>query len=259
MSAVEEALYLIRTRGWVKFESVLSTGQVQALAKDSEKVYDLRRTAQVKGGVTANMDGAAHHALGEGTSLDDFMNAMPLMDVIERHFDGKVILLNFGAAINAPGAQTYTHKIHRDIRAFTRDYPLSLNMLVMLDDFTLDNGATLVLEGSHHVEDMPDPDLFARHATALTGKAGDIVLFDSLMAHSAASNRSNGPRRCLTLCFGRPFMKPQMDWPRFLSQPYQAALSPTGRQLMGLDARVAASLEDYYQPRERWTFKADQI
>lgn len=259
MTGVDEALYLLRTRGWARFEAALPATQVAALAADSESVYANRRKAQIKGGVTANMDGAAHHALGDGTRLDDFMNAMPFMDLIERHFGGKVILLNFGAAINAPGAQTYTHKIHRDIRAFTRDYPMSLNMLVMLDDFTPENGATLVLDGSHHVEAMPDPDLFARHATALTGKAGDIVLFDSLLAHSAAPNRSAGPRRCLTMCFGRPFLKPQMDWPRFLSPQAQAALSPTGRQLMGLDARVAANLEDYYQPRERWTFKADQI
>ena len=35
-------------------------------------------------------------------------------------------------------------------------------------------------------------------------------------------------------------------------------MSDKVRQLMGFDARVAASLDEYYQPPERWTFKADQ-
>ena len=53
-------------------------------------------------------------------------------------------------------------KAHRDVRAWTSDYKLSLNMLVMLDDFTLENGATLFLAGSHRAEAMPSRDAFDR-------------------------------------------------------------------------------------------------
>jgi hypothetical protein len=53
-------------------------------------------------------------------------------------------------------------------------------------------------------------------------------------------------------------MKPQMDWPRFLTPAFQAGMSPKVRQLLGFNARVAASLDEYYQPEERWTFRADQ-
>jgi hypothetical protein len=35
-------------------------------------------------------------------------------------------------------------------------------------------------------------------------------------------------------------------------------MSPKVRQLLGFNARVAASLDEYYQPEERWTFRADQ-
>jgi hypothetical protein len=251
--------YLMRTRGWVKFEGVLDAARVAALAADSATVYDKRRVVQVTNGVAANMEGAAHHVLGEHTSLDRFIDDLPLYDVIERHFGGKTILLNFGATLHPPGSNAYTQKPHRDVRAYSKDYRLSLNMLVMLDDFTLENGATRLLEGSHHVEAMPPAGLFAEHAISLTGKAGDIVLFDSLVVHSAAPNLATAQRRALTLCFGRPFMKPQMDWPRFLSDDAEARLSPTARQLLGFHAKVSAGVEDYYQPPERWAFKADQV
>jgi ectoine hydroxylase-related dioxygenase (phytanoyl-CoA dioxygenase family) len=84
-------------------------------------------------------------------------------------------------------------------------------------------------------------------------------LFDSLLVHAAAPNNTAASRPALTLCLGRPFMKPQMDWPRFLPEDFTRNMSPRVRQLMGFNARVASSLTEYYQPAEHWTFKADQL
>jgi len=249
---------LMAEKGWARFQGVLSQAQVEALAADCDRVYDICRQVQSTNGVAGNMEGTAHHVAGYGGPLDDFLEAFPLTDWIDRHFDGKWCLLNYGAALNPPGFKAYTEKPHRDVRAFTGGYRLSLNMLVMLSDFTAETGGTLILSGSHRQEAMPDADAFARGAERITGQAGDIVLFDSCTVHSAAPNRSAARRRALTLCLGRPFMKPQMDWPRYLPPDFQARMSDKVRQLMGFNARVAASLDEYYQPPERWTFKADQ-
>jgi ectoine hydroxylase-related dioxygenase (phytanoyl-CoA dioxygenase family) len=35
-----------------------------------------------------------------------------------------------------------------------------VNMLVMLDDFTVENGATYVLTGSHHAPERPQDEFF---------------------------------------------------------------------------------------------------
>jgi len=245
-------------RGWMRFPGVVPADRLEALRADAERVYALRRALQIENGVADGMEGAAHHVPGEGGALDRFLDDLPLYERIERHFGGKVILLNYGAAMHPPGARSYTFKPHRDVRAFTRDFPLSLNMLVMLDDFTVENGATLMLSGSHRTEAMPSPAVFHAEAEHAVGQAGDILLFDSLLVHSAAPNHSDAPRRALTLCFGRPFMKPQMDWVRRFGREAEARLSPMARQLLGYHARVPESLDDFYQPPERWAFKADQ-
>jgi hypothetical protein len=259
--SLEESAYLMQTRGWVLFPGCLSDGDVRALGQDCERAYAACRKVQQKNGVaTASMEGAAHHVVGHGGALDRFIEHLPLQEEIERYFDGgKYIILTYGAAINPPGAKTYTSKPHRDVRAYTPDYHLSLNMLVMLDDFTVDNGATLLLDGSHHAPEPPSAAVFERHARQILGKAGDILLFNSLVVHSAAPNRTaSSPRRCLTLCFGRPYVKPQIDYARYLPQAVQDRFTPFARQLLGFNARVASSLEEYYQPMERWMFKADQ-
>ena len=244
--------------GFVLFPGMLGPSTLAELRQDSDLVYAKRRAVQERNGVAAGMEGAAHHVLGEDSSLDRFIADPPLWDVMAQHFGGKFILLNFGATLHPPGGGSYVLKAHRDVRAWTRDYKLSLNMLVMLDDFTPANGATLFLAGSHRTEAMPSRAAFDAGARQVTGRAGDILLFDSLVVHAAAPNRSDANRRALTLCFGRPFMKPQMDWPRFLPAAQEPALSPRARQLLGYDARVPASLHEYYQPPERWTFKPDQ-
>lgn len=244
--------------GWVHFHQVLPAEALPRLRADVEHVYRLRRAVQERNGVTVGLEGTAHHVLGEGTSLDAFANDLPLYDEIRRWFGGQIILLNFGATLHLPSTTPYTLKPHRDVRAWSGGYRLSLNMLVMLDDFTAENGATLMMPGSHLVEELPGRPEFEAQSRPLLGQAGDIVLFDSLLVHAGAPNRSTAPRRALTLCFGRPFMKPQMDWPRFLSAEAQAKLNDTGRQLLGFHARVPATVEEYYQPPERWAFKPDQ-
>ena len=248
----------MRDTGYVLFPGMLDAGTLATLRADSDAVYTKRRLVQERNGVAAGMEGAAHHVLGEATSLDRFIADLPLWDFIGHHFGGKFILLNFGATLHPPGGSSYVMKAHRDVRAWTADYKLSLNMLVMLDDFTAENGATLFLAGSHRTEAMPCREAFDAGARQAVGHAGDILLFDSLVVHAAAPNRSTAKRRALTLCFGRPFMKPQMDWPRFLGRDAEAGLGAKARQLLGYDARVPADLDEYYQPPERWTFKPDQ-
>ena len=258
VSDIHEFTATMADTGIAKFPAMLGETTLAELRRDTDAVYVRRRAIQERNGVGSGMEGAAHHVLGDGTSLDRLIAELPLWDHIAHYFDGKFILLNFGATLHLPGGSSYVQKAHRDVRVWTQGFRLSLNMLVMLDDFTVENGATLFLPGSQNVPSMPSSTAFNASARHVTGKAGDILLFDSSVVHAAAPNNSPAKRRALTLCFGRPFVKPQMDWPRFLPSGSERQLTPKARQLLGYDARVAASLDEYYQPPERWTFKPDQ-
>lgn len=254
----EDFDFLMATRGWTLFPGALAGGELGAMRADLDDLYERGRQVQTKNGVAANMEGTAHHLAGYDSSLDRLIDEFPLYDWVERFFAGKFILLSFGASLNPPGSRAYVARPHRDVRQFTRDVRTSLNMLIMLDDFTPETGGTLILSGSHLVEPIPPAEMFLRLADRVTGKAGDIILFDSQVVHSAGENRGDARRRALTLTLGRPWLKPQIDFPRYLPAGREAGLSPTARQLYGFDARVATSLDEYYQPPERWTFKADQ-
>ncbi|MDP6496051.1 MAG: phytanoyl-CoA dioxygenase family protein, partial [Dehalococcoidia bacterium] len=80
------------------------------------------------------------------------------------------------------------------------DSPIQLSTLWMLSDFTLENGGTLIVPGSHRTSDNPTGtmgvDRFEKYPTEMqvTGAAGTVLVFDSRLWHATASNMSNGPR-----------------------------------------------------------------
>lgn len=212
-----------------------------------------------RNGLGASMRGVAHHMLGEDDSMAALVRRLPLDAEMRAHFSGPYILNSFGGLRHMDGPAsdyTHAHRFHRDVRTYAGDFPLMLNMLVMLDDFSVDNGATRVLPGAHRVRERPSEDYLLANSVHVTGRAGTVLLFDSNLWHAASPNRNGEPRRALTLTFTRPFMKPQMDFPALAGEDFSD--DPKVREVLGFRSRVPRSHDDWYQPPERRFYYADQ-
>lgn len=86
-----------------------------------------------------------------------------------------------------------------------RPYPertLGIQVIWMLDDFTLENGATYYVPGSHKTRQWPDPDKISDDSRRrLTGKKGDVVMFSGKLWHSVGLNSTRSPRSALLANF----------------------------------------------------------
>ncbi len=245
-------------KGWVKFESVLEYDFIKILVRDLEKTNNQRREIQVKNGITVNTDGTSHHLLEKNTGFMEFLSRMYMDDYLKYYFDGNYILNSYGGVINMKNKASYVCNVHRDIRTFVRGVHLMCNMLVMLDDFTLENGATYVLSGSHLNPEKPEDDFFFKNADRITGAKGSIVLFDSNLWHAAGENKTDNIRRALTLTFTKPFMKQQLDYPRMLGYDLAETLSEELKQVIGYNARIPSNLDEWYQPPEKRLYRPGQ-
>lgn len=254
----DDFILLMKMRGWVLFERVVEASFVERLAQDLHSAYEQCRRVQVHNGLQQDTSGTAHHILGRGDSLDEFLRRRPGLEHVRSWLGGKCILNSYGGFINHPGDQAYVNRVHRDIRSYVPESPLMVNMLVMLDDFTQENGATYMLSGSHHLPERPPDPFFFQHAERLLGPRGSIAVWDSNLWHAAGRNTTQTPRRALTLTFTRPFFKQQLDYPRLLGADYLNGLDEETRQLLGVNARVPATLEEWYQPPEKRFYKSDQ-
>lgn len=249
----------IAHNGYVLFDDVVPEALLARLRGDIRTHVAACREQQLKNGLGEGMEGAAHHVVGCGDSLDEFLDATDLDDYIHDYFDGEYILNSYGALNNLPiSADTYTHgqRFHRDVRTFSGDFRLMLNMLVMVDDFTVENGATRLVPGTHRLRQRPEEGFLEENATQAVGRAGSVLLFDSNLWHSAAPNRTAGSRMALTLTFTRPFFKQQMDYPRLLGEAFTQ--DTRMRQLLGYNARVPSNHDEWYQPPEKRMYRPDQ-
>lgn len=244
--------------GFSLFDNVVPETLLAQLRDDIPQRAAACRDWQRRNGLEG-MEGAAHHVVGGGGGIDDFLCKLYLNEYISDYFGGPYILNSYGALNNLPiSADTYKHgqRFHRDVRTFSGNFRLMLNMLVMVDGFTIENGATRLVPGTHQVEQRPDDVYIDQNAVRAVGCAGTILLFDSNLWHSAAPNLTLGPRMALTLTFTRPFIKQQMDYPRLLGEGFPQ--NEGVRQVLGYNSRVPCSYDEWYQPAEKRMYKPGQ-
>ena len=244
--------------GWVVYENVLEPDFISTINYDLFKAHQLRKSIQEKNGISANMSGTLHHLLERDNFALKFLENMYCDEEIKMFLDGHYILNGINAVIHAKQEHPYLSNMHRDVRTFMKETKLLVQMIVTLDDFTLENGATYFLTGSHNVDLRPDEDYFYDYADRAVVPKGSIILFNSNIWHAAGENTTQHVRRALTLGFTRPFFKQQFDYPRFLGYDFVAGLSPQLRQVIGYNARVPETLDEYYQPPHLRMYQRDQ-
>jgi ectoine hydroxylase-related dioxygenase (phytanoyl-CoA dioxygenase family) len=94
--------------------------------------------------------------------------------------------------------------LHSDCLRGQGDECILITALWMLDDFTLENGATRVVPGSHRITRQLSRDLaqpFAKHRDEkiIVGSAGSVLMFNGYLWHSGRRNDSKGLRRAVQM------------------------------------------------------------
>jgi len=242
--------------GFVIFENFVHPLMVEEMLSDLESAYSYCRKIQVKNGIE-NSEGSCHHLPAVVNYSHSFMAYLSHFERLDRYassyFGGKYILSSFGGNL-LQSDSNYANNIHRDQRSFSSFLPLMLNTLVMLDDFTVDNGATWLMIEGHKYPNKPTEEEFSAKAVKAVAPAGSVVMFNSNLWHRAGENRTNAARRSVTPMFSKPFIKSGFDYSKFVHSQTPEYIA----QLLGYNSRVPASLDEWYrQPEDRF-YKKDQ-
>lgn len=150
-----------------------------------------------------------------------------------------------------PGKTNYSRRIHRDCPRVVPGYPTNMGATILLDDFTLDNGATWIMPGSHRrtvAEGEPTEAEFVRESERVVAKAGSVLFFDALLYHAGGDNKTDRWRHALTINMCRSFMKQRLDIPRCMSGVDMSGVSQSVKQKLGFFTQVPASYDEYYAP-----------
>jgi len=122
------------------------------------------------------------------------------------------------------GPEEPAQPIHRDQWAFdsypfAKDYPVSFGTMWAMTDFTVENGATRIVVGSHKFDDQ------LRFTEADTEPAemlkGSVLLYPGTTYHGAGANRSNGSRSGITIQYNVSWLRQEEN--QYLSVPVEIA------------------------------------
>lgn len=155
-----------------------------------------------------------------------------------------------------PSSKNYSVRIHADCPRIIPGYITNMGATIALDDFTVENGATLFLPGSQNQQEAPTPEAFTANAKRFIAPAGSVLYFNARIWHSGGENKTSKWRHALTINMCRSYMKQRFDIPRMLQgNDVIANASPKALQKLGFHSQPPASYEEYYAPVEKRTYK----
>jgi ectoine hydroxylase-related dioxygenase (phytanoyl-CoA dioxygenase family) len=181
----------------------------------------------------------------KGAVFERMVQEPTILAVFSRILGAEVRLGSFAARIVA--ADTEPQTPHCDYPYWDLDkpatFPMGLNSgyflncqsTLMLDDFTVENGATRVAPGTQVHGRFPTAAAFEPIAEQTTGPAGSAMLMTGLLWHCAGVNRTDSPRVGILGQYLPQFVKPMEDQRASVSAAVVERAGPELRSLLGID------------------------
>ena len=117
---------------------------------------------------------------------------------------------------------------------FSGNYTNMMQFVFLLEDSNETNGCTVGVPGSHKSGEYTDREI--EKIYPLTGKAGDLIFWDSRLWHGALDNKSGQSRWALIATLSMWWVKPSMDIVRGMNDDIYQNCSNEQKQLLGFCA-----------------------
>jgi len=163
-----------------------------------------------------------------------------VLAMMDRALGRDVIALD--VSVNHVGAHTASGGWHVDspitqIPEPLPNFTLSIQSVWMLDDFTVDNGASHVVRGSHRTQRKPPGGRGSlAEEVVLEGPAGSLAIWLSQTWHRHGANVTDRPRCGVIVQYGRCWVKPFVDLRSPMTAEQARLFSPRLRYLLGCNA-----------------------
>ena len=234
-AALENALFTLEADGFVVFESVMTTDQINAVREALEPHFDraLRGRNDFEGFSTHR----EYALMGKGAIFPELATHPLALAFAEATMGASCLLSAFLAIQLYPGETVQPwHADDGHCHSPRPRAPLQCSAFWTIDETTAENGATEVIPGSHRWSDT-DAAGRLRSGEAKTQQIalppGSLMIALGTLMHRGGANRSDSPRLILTPQYCPGWVRPLESMLLSVPQTAVRAMSERARELCG--------------------------
>lgn len=242
----ENEIEKLKTDGYVNLGKLLSYDQVELI---NQRLLEIQETEGEQAGAELFDSKYIRHPKEEGADrLADLVNKGEVFDIFYTHpkvLDGishvlgsdfKLSSLNYRAALPGKGLQN----LHVDWKDGIPNGNYKVcNSIWLLDDFTMENGATRIVPGTHLSTELPQDlveDLSESHPDEIiiTAPAGSVFIFNSHVWHGGTTNKTDKTRRSVHSYFCTSDQPQQINQKKYILDETKARIGPSACAILGV-------------------------
>jgi len=141
----------------------------------------------------------------------------------------------YNNSARCPLAGNPGQQLHIDSNLPGVNYCLIANVMWALDDFTVKNGATKIIPGSHKRKTYAENEKTYDDEILLELNKGSAVIFNANIWHGGGPNLDGSSRWAVLLGYSRWFIKPSFDYMKNTPSDIYQKLTFSQKKLLGFD------------------------
>jgi len=172
----------------------------------------------------------AFNLLGRSRVFDPLATHPTVVAAVESHLDDQIQLSETSTVTLEPGQGAQV--LHHDDGCYPMPrphMPLMVSVMWAIDDFTVANGATRVVPGSHLVAEVET----AADTVPLEMSAGSVGLWDGRLVHGGGANTTGVARRGVAVLYTRAWLRQQENQYLCVSPDVVAGFDRRFQRLLG--------------------------
>jgi ectoine hydroxylase-related dioxygenase (phytanoyl-CoA dioxygenase family) len=197
----------LKLQGYVVIENVLTTEELELIRGEVSPLLDDVGRNNFEGLKTQRV----YNVLEQTRAIDDLAVHPRVTGLLDRLFQPNYLLSQAQIINILAGEEAQTLHYDDGFYPVPRPRPaFGAATIWAIDEFTSDNGATVVIPESHTLGDEPITD--RNLAIPVTMPAGSVVFFLGTLWHGGGANQTDNSRLAVTCQYCEPWLRPQENF-----------------------------------------------
>jgi hypothetical protein len=173
--------------------------------------------------------------LNKGRAFVDLAMNPRLHEIAGHLFQGNPFDLHtMRGLIQRSGASAGALHVDQVQLPFTTPMPMMVNAMITLSDFTVENGCTRAIPGSHRMQPPHLGGTFdSAQEVALEAPPGSAIVWESRTCHRSGATRTAEPRYSIATVFNLSFIRQQDVYSASMHDDVYSGLSDGEREMVG--------------------------